>query len=230
MAVKILVVDDEYNIVELVKYNLKSNGYEVKEAYDGKEAIEMALSEKFDLIILDLMLPKIDGIEVCKTIKENNPNIKVIMLTAKSSESDKVLGLNIGADDYITKPFSIKELLARVNAVLRRSNENTKTLDRGIISIGNLEINLERHEVWKDGELVDLTLKEFELLRILAENKGKVLSRNTLLDMVWGYDFYGETRTVDVHVRNLRKKIEEDDRNPQYIETVRGVGYRIGMR
>lgn len=230
MAVKILVVDDEYNIVELVKYNLKSNGYEVKEAYDGKEAIEMALSEKFDLIILDLMLPKIDGIEVCKTIKENNPNIKVIMLTAKSSESDKVLGLNIGADDYITKPFSIKELLARVNAVLRRSNENTKTLDRGIIAIGNLEINLERHEVWKDGELVDLTLKEFELLRILAENKGKVLSRNTLLDMVWGYDFYGETRTVDVHVRNLRKKIEEDDRNPQYIETVRGVGYRIGMR
>ncbi len=230
MAIKILVVDDEYNIVELVKYNLENNGYEVKEAYDGKQAVDLALIEKFDLIILDLMLPKIDGIEVCKTIKEDNPNIPIIMLTAKTSESDKVLGLNIGADDYITKPFSIKELLARVNAVLRRSSEHIKTTDSGTIYLGNLEIHLDRHEVFKNGELIDLTLKEFELLRILAENKGKVLSRNTLLDMVWGYDFYGETRTVDVHVRNLRKKIEEDDKNPQYIETVRGVGYRIGMR
>lgn len=230
MGLKILVVDDEYNIVELLKYNLRNSGYEVKEAYDGQKAIEMVSMEKFDLIILDLMLPKIDGIEVCKIIKGENPLVPIIMLTAKSNETDKVLGLNIGADDYITKPFSIKELLARINAVLRRSNENTKIMDKGIICLGNLEIDLGRHEVRKNGILVDLTLKEFELLRTLAEHKGKVLSRNMLLDMVWGYDFYGETRTVDVHVRNLRKKIEEDDKNPQYIETVRGVGYRIGLR
>jgi two-component system alkaline phosphatase synthesis response regulator PhoP len=230
MSTKILVVDDEYNIVELVKYNLENSGYEVKEAYDGEEALDMISMERFDLIILDLMLPKIDGIEVCKRLKREEPYIPIIMLTAKSSEADKVLGLDIGADDYITKPFSIRELLARVNAVLRRSTESPKIIDERIIYLGNLEIDLERHEVRKNGELIDLTLKEFELLRILLENKGKVLSRNTLLDRVWGYDFYGETRTVDVHVRNLRKKIEEDDKNPQYIETVRGVGYRVGLR
>ena len=176
------------------------------------------------------MLPKIDGIEVCKRLKREDSHIPIIMLTAKSSEADKVLGLNIGADDYITKPFSIKELIARVNALLRRIGETEKQNGGVIINLGNLRVDLERHEVEKNGELLDLTLKEFELLRILLENKGKVLSRNILLDKVWGYDFYGETRTVDVHVRNLRKKIEDDDRNPQYIETVRGVGYRIGLR
>lgn len=230
MSAKILVVDDEPSIVELLKYNLENSGYEVKQAYDGEEALNIVSKERFDLIILDLMLPKIDGIEVCKRLKEEYFHIPIIMLTAKSSEADKVLGLNIGADDYITKPFSIKELIARVNALLRRIGEIEKQNDREIINIGNLKIDLERHEVEKNGELLDLTLKEFELLRILVENKGKVLSRNVLLDRVWGYDFYGETRTVDVHIRNLRKKIEDDDKKPQYIETVRGVGYRIGLR
>lgn len=230
MSTKILVVDDEHSIVELLKYNLENSGYEVKEAYDGEEALNMVSQERFDLIILDLMLPKIDGIEVCKRLKEEYFHIPIIMLTAKSSEADKVLGLNIGADDYITKPFSVKELIARVNALLRRIGEMEKQNDREIINIGKLKIDLERHEVEKNGKLLDLTLKEFELLRILVENKGKVLSRNILLDRVWGYDFYGETRTVDVHIRNLRKKIEDDDKNPQYIETVRGVGYRIGLR
>lgn len=230
MSTKILVVDDEHSIVELLKYNLENSGYEVKEAYDGEEALNMVSQERFDLIILDLMLPKIDGIEVCKRLKEEYFHIPIIMLTAKSSEADKVLGLNIGADDYITKPFSVKELIARVNALLRRIGEMEKQNDREIINIGKLKIDLERHEVEKNGKLLDLTLKEFELLRILVENKGKVLSRNVLLDRVWGYDFYGETRTVDVHIRNLRKKIEDDDKNPQYIETVRGVGYRIGLR
>lgn len=230
MSAKILVVDDEPSIVELLKYNLENSGYEVKQAYDGEEALNIVSKERFDLIILDLMLPKIDGIEVCKRLKEEYFHIPIIMLTAKSSEADKVLGLNIGADDYITKPFSIKELIARVNALLRRIGEIEKQNDRKIINIGNLKIDLERHEVEKNGELLDLTLKEFELLRILVENKGKVLSRNVLLDRVWGYDFYGETRTVDVHIRNLRKKIEDDDKKPQYIETVRGVGYRIGLR
>ncbi|MCF6460018.1 response regulator transcription factor [Clostridium sp. Cult3] len=230
MSIKILVVDDEPSIVELLKYNLENSGYEIKEAYDGVEALNMVSEERFDLIILDLMLPKIDGIEVCKRLKREDSHIPIIMLTAKSSEADKVLGLNIGADDYITKPFSIKELIARVNALLRRIGETEKQNGGVIINLGNLRVDLERHEVEKNGELLDLTLKEFELLRILLENKGKVLSRNILLDKVWGYDFYGETRTVDVHVRNLRKKIEDDDRNPQYIETVRGVGYRIGLR
>lgn len=230
MSTKILVVDDEHSIVELLKYNLENSGYEVKEAYDGEEALNMVSQERFDLIILDLMLPKIDGIEVCKRLKEEYFHIPIIMLTAKSSEADKVLGLNIGADDYITKPFSVKELIARVNALLRLIGEMEKQNDREIINIGKLKIDLERHEVEKNGKLLDLTLKEFELLRILVENKGKVLSRNILLDRVWGYDFYGETRTVDVHIRNLRKKIEDDDKNPQYIETVRGVGYRIGLR
>lgn len=230
MSTKILVVDDEHSIVELLKYNLENSGYEVKEAYDGEEALNMVSQERFDLIILDLMLPKIDGIEVCKRLKEEYFHIPIIMLTAKSSEADKVLGLNIGADDYITKPFSVKELIARVNALLRLIGEMEKQNDREIINIGKLKIDLERHEVEKNGKLLDLTLKEFELLKILVENKGKVLSRNILLDRVWGYDFYGETRTVDVHIRNLRKKIEDDDKNPQYIETVRGVGYRIGLR
>ena len=206
MSTKILVVDDEHSIVELLKYNLENSGYEVKEAYDGEEALNMVSQERFDLIILDLMLPKIDGIEVCKRLKEEYFHIPIIMLTAKSSEADKVLGLNIGADDYITKPFSVKELIARVNALLRRIGEMEKQNDREIINIGKLKIDLERHEVEKNGKLLDLTLKEFELLRILVENKGKVLSRNVLLDRVWGYDFYGETRTVDVHIRNLRKK------------------------
>ncbi len=229
MGAKILVVDDEKHIVELLKYNLENNKYIVSVAYDGLEALEKIKKEKFDLILLDLMLPKIHGIDLCKKLKNNKEtsNVPIIMLTAKSSEMDKVTGLEIGADDYITKPFSVREVLARVKAVLRRSKADTKKNPDKIIKIDKITIDLESYEVTKDNQVVDLTHKEFLLLKILAENRGKVLSRNVLLDMVWGYDYFGETRTVDVHIRNLRKKIEDDDKNPKYIETVRGVGYKF---
>ncbi len=229
MEAKILVVDDEEHIVELLKYNLERNRYIVNVAYDGVEALERIKKERFDLILLDLMLPKIHGIDVCKKIKNNEEtaNIPIIMLTAKSSEMDKVTGLEIGADDYITKPFSIREVLARIKAVLRRSKVTTKSNSDKIIKIDKININLESYEVTKNNEIIDLTHKEFLLFKILAENRGKVLSRNVLLDMVWGYDYFGETRTVDVHIRNLRKKVEDDDKNPKYIETVRGVGYKF---
>ena len=227
---KILVVDDEDHIVELIKFNLESSGYEVILAFNGEDAIEKVLEEKPDLIILDLMLPKIDGVEVCKIVKQNEAtsNISIIMLTAKSDESDKIVGLETGADDYMTKPFSVKELIARVNAVLRRNSyykleknaENT-------IKIGDIVIDDEKHEVMKANEKVELTLKEFELLRILAVHKGKVLSRNKLLDEVWGYEYFGDTRTVDVHIRHIRKKIEDDDNVFKYIETIRGIGYKM---
>jgi two-component system alkaline phosphatase synthesis response regulator PhoP len=228
MYEKILVVDDEEHIVELLKYNLEANGYAIKPTYSGREALNMAEKEKFDLIILDLMLPEIDGIEVCKRLKENSDtaNVPIIMLTAKSGEIDKVLGLEIGADDYITKPFSVRELLARVRALLRRVSKKTEIKGKVIID-KRIIIDLDKHEVYKDDKLVDLTLKEFELLKVLLESKGKVFSRDMLLNMIWGYDYFGETRTVDVHIRNLRKKIEDDDKNPKYIETVRGVGYKF---
>lgn len=226
---KILVVDDESHIVELVRFNLESNGYSVVEASDGKEALARAKEELPDLILLDLMLPVIDGTEVCKKLKSDSSTeaIPIIMLTAKSDEMDKIIGLEIGADDYITKPFSLRELLARVKAVLRRRTDiKIKEIDK-ILRVEDLVIDEEKHEVLKRGEKLDLTLKEFELLNILAKNRGKVLSRNYLLDEIWGYDYFGETRTVDVHIRHLRKKIEDDDKNPKYIETIRGVGYKL---
>ena len=228
---RILVVDDEDHIVELIKFNLETKGYNVISAFDGEEAIKKANNESPDLIILDLMLPKIDGVEVCRRIKEdeNTSNISIIMLTAKNDESDKIVGLEIGADDYMTKPFSVKELMARVKAVIRRNKSNQlpqKALD-GPIRIGLIEIDNSKHEVVKSGQKIELTLKEFELLRVLALNQGKVLSRNVLLDEVWGYDYFGDTRTVDVHIRHLRKKIEDDDKKPEYIETIRGIGYKM---
>lgn len=225
---KVLVVDDEEHIVELIKFNLEGNGYEVVEAYDGIKAIELSKEEKVDIVILDLMLPGIDGIEVCRSLRKNpdTEKIPIIMLTARSEETDKVLGLEIGADDYITKPFSVRELIARMKAVLRRSSDNKKEAKK-VIKINDIIIDIEKHEVTRNNDKIELTLKEFELLRILAENRGKVLSRNMLLDEVWGYDYFGETRTVDVHIRHLRKKIEENDKSPKYIETIRGVGYKM---
>ncbi len=225
---KILVVDDEEHIVELLKFNLENNGYDVLTAYDGNEALRKTKEKLPDLILLDLMLPKIDGIEVCRELKLNNitNDIPIIMLTAKGEETDKVLGLEIGADDYITKPFSIRELMARIKSVLRRSKKNREQ-KKNIIIIDDITIDVEKHEVTKNNEKIELTLKEFELLRILSNNRGKVLSRDFLLDKVWGYDYYGETRTVDVHIRHLRKKIEDDDKKYRYIETVRGIGYKI---
>lgn len=225
---KILVVDDEEHIVELLKFNLENSGYKVITANNGNDAITLAKENKPNLILLDLMIPGIDGLDVCKEIKKNNEtnNIAIIMLTAKGEEFDKILGLELGADDYMTKPFSIRELLARVKAVLRRSSINkVEKVDK--FESGHLCVDFERHEVKVNGVKVDMTLKEFELLEILIKNKGKILQREVLLDKVWGYEYVGETRTVDVHIRYIRKKIEKDDKNPKFIETIRGVGYRF---
>lgn len=225
---KILIVDDEEHIVELIKFNLENVDYQVITSYDGESAIDLVKKESPDLVILDLMLPGMNGIDVCREIKEDKEtsNTAIIMLTARSSETDKITGLEIGADDYITKPFSIKELIARVKAVLRRSNDNSNIIEN-IINIGDICIDHNRHEVSKKGVKLDFTLKEFELLSLLARNKGKVLSRNFLLDEIWGYEYFGDTRTVDVHIRHIRKKIESDDQHLKYIETIRGIGYKM---
>ena len=225
---KVLIVDDEEHIVELLKFNLLNAGYDVFTANDGINAVKIAKAEKPSLMLLDLMLPGIDGFDVCKEIKRNDEMKKtsIIMLTAKGEELDKILGLELGADDYITKPFSVRELLARVKAVLRRTN-SVGEIEDDVYDSQNLKVDFERHEVCVKGNKIDLTLKEFELLQILIKNKGKILTRETLLDKIWGYEYIGETRTVDVHIRYIRKKIEEDDKNPRFIETIRGVGYRF---
>ncbi|SHE89115.1 response regulator transcription factor [Clostridium fallax] len=225
---KILIVDDEEHIVELVKFNIENAGFKAITAYNGIDAIKKAKEEKPSLILLDLMIPGKDGYDVCKEIRKNEEtcNIPIIMITAKGEELDKILGLELGADDYITKPFSIRELIARVRAVLRRTTV-VSNYDKSL-KMGNLEIDFVKHEILKNGKKVDLTLKEFELLENLIKNKGKVLTREVLLDKIWGYEYIGETRTVDVHIRHLRKKIEDDDKNPKFIETIRGIGYRFG--
>lgn len=224
---KILVVDDEEHIAELISYNLTSNGYKVITANDGNDAVKLAVEEKPNLILLDLMIPGKDGYDVCKDIRSNSEvrNTPIIMLTAKSEELDKILGLELGADDYITKPFSVRELLARVKAVLRRFSISEP--ESNILVFGNLNADFDKREILVNNKKLDLTLKEFELLEILIRNKGKILTRDTLLDKIWGYEYIGETRTVDVHIRYLRKKIELDDKNPKLIETIRGVGYRF---
>lgn len=227
MAEKVLIIDDEEHIVELIRYNLETAGFRTLEAYNGIDGLLLAKKEIPDIILLDVMLPGIDGLEVCKKIRsdEKLKSIPVIMLTAKSEEIDKILGLELGADDYITKPFSVRELTARIKAVLRRFSNTEETNEK--YSFSDIEIDYDKHEVRKAGEKVDLTLKEFELLDHLIKNKGKVLTRDLLLDRIWGYEYVGETRTVDVHIRHLRQKIEEDDKNPKFIETVRGIGYRF---
>lgn len=230
MSVKrtIFLVEDESHIQELVKYNLESGGYGVSGFLSGEEMFIHCESIIPDMFILDLMLPGMDGYEILKRIRQN-PRLKtipVIMLTARSEEFDRVLGLELGADDYITKPFSIRELIARVKALFRRSDIPVENLPDKI-SAGDIIIDMQRHEVYKGDQRLDLTLKEFELLKMLIQNRGRVLSRDLLLEKVWGFDYYGETRTVDVHIRYLRQKIEEDDSKPEYIETVRGVGYRF---
>lgn len=226
MKHKILIVDDEPHIIELVKFNLEITGFKVLEATDGQKAIEITKKEKPDLVLLDLMLPIIDGFEVCRILRKNSETreIPIIMLTAKSEEVDKILGFEIGADDYITKPFSPRELVARVRAVLRRSkavNDSIRIEARDIV------IDVDKYEVTVRGEKKDFTPKQFDLLKILMSNPGKVFSREYLLENVWGYDYLGDTRTVDVHIRHLRQKIEEDSENPNHIETVRGVGYKF---
>jgi two-component system alkaline phosphatase synthesis response regulator PhoP len=235
---KVLVVDDEINIRELIKYNLMGAGYDVVDVETGEEALEVCKKEPICLVLLDLMLPGIDGLDVCKQLKNNEKtkDIPIIMLTAKSEEFDKVLGLELGADDYITKPFGVRELTARVKTCLRRlkKNEISKEVAKNgtrdnVIEVADLTINTETYEVFQRGEQIKLALKEFELLRLLAANKGKVYTRDFLLDSIWGYDYVGETRTIDVHVRHLRKKLQEND-TISYIETVRGVGYKFNYQ
>ena len=228
MSEKVLIIDDEMHIVELLRFNLETSGYKTIYSYDGFDGFIKAKDEKPDLILLDWMLPNISGIEVLKKIRQDADlkKIPVIMLTAKNMEDDKVEGLEVGADDYITKPFSIKELLARITSVMRRYGMNTGN-ESEELTAGNLKLNLTKHEVKINDKKVDLTLKEFELLKLLLKNRGKVLSRNFLLDEIWGYEYYGETRTVDVHIRYLRKKLEEAGADEKYIETIRGVGYKI---
>ncbi|MGL4450790.1 MAG: response regulator transcription factor [Sarcina sp.] len=224
---RILIVDDEMHIRELIKFNLEKNGFKTLQAADGKEAVELAKERQVDLIILDLMLPVMDGFEVCKEIRKDSVigNTPIIMLTAKGEEIDKIVGLEIGADDYMTKPFSVRELIARVKAQLRR-NSGVK-VESNVVNFGDVCVNLQTREVRKAGNLVDLTLKEFEILKILLKNKGSIITREVLLDRIWGYEYIGETRTVDVHIRHLRQKIESDDKNPMFIQTIRGVGYKF---
>ncbi len=228
----ILTVDDEVHILELLKYNLETAGYQVIQAETGEAALEILYHMKIDAVLLDLMLPKIDGLEVLRCIRSNAriKKMPVIMLTAKSDEFDKVLGLEMGADDYIAKPFSLRELQARVKALLRRVEEDQAALHipaPKVISTHGLEIGLETKSVTHNGKVIEMSLKEFELLKLLAEHPGKVYSRDTLLEKLWGYEYMGETRTVDVHIRHIRKKIEEDDSNPIFIKTVRGFGYKF---
>lgn len=225
-STKILIVDDEINIQELIKFNLKNQGYDVLVAGDGVEALRLVKTEKPDLILLDLMLPGIDGYDVCSQIRKNNSisSIPIIMITAKGEEFDKVHGLDLGADDYITKPFSIKELLARVNAILRRTKIQ---VFEDIYAFGSLIVDFQKHEVLRHNDKIDLTYKEFELLNEFIKNIGRVMTRDYLLEKIWGYEYIGETRTVDVHIRHLRKKIEEDAKTPKFIETIRGIGYRF---
>ncbi len=221
---KILVVDDERNIVELLKYNLEKEGYEVLSAYDGFEAVNIAKQDRPDLIILDIMLPGQGGLEVCRILRKET-KIPIIMATAKGEEIDKILGLELGADDYVTKPFSPRELVARVKAVLRRTSSKIEEKDE--LAFEDLTINLVKHEIRLKGEEVDLKPKEFDLLKLLATNPGKVFTRDFLLEQLWGYDYLGDTRTVDVHMRRLRQKIEEDAANPKFLKTVHGIGYKF---
>lgn len=223
---KILIVEDEVSISDLIKFNLSKEGYAVETAYDGREGLQKAQTIGADLILLDVMLPYMDGFEICRKVRENS-TVPILMLTAKEEEVDKVLGLELGADDYITKPFGMRELLARIKANLRRSSEMVAADDRPseIRKYGDIEIDVTRYEVKKNNEILDLTLREFELLRFLSEREGRVFSREQLLEEVWGYEYYGDIRTVDVTVRRLREKIEDDASDPQYIITKRGIGY-----
>ncbi|MBO2536907.1 response regulator transcription factor [Rummeliibacillus suwonensis] len=233
MTNKILVVEDEVSIATLLQYNLKQAGYDVIIANDGLDGLHKAIEEKPDLILLDLMLPKLDGMEVCKELRMKKLDIPIIMLTAKDDEFDKVLGLELGADDYMTKPFSPREVMARVKAVLRRSKvinnsqETEQSSGEKSYHIGLLNVYPDRFEAFLDDKLLEFTPKEFELLLYLLENKNRVLTRDQLLSAVWHYDFAGDTRIVDVHISHLRDQIEENSRKPKFIKTIRGLGYKF---
>ncbi|CAD7359511.1 MULTISPECIES: response regulator transcription factor [Staphylococcus] len=230
MAQRVLVVDDEQSIVTLLKYNLEQAGYVVEIAQDGEEALQKEKEKKPDLIVLDVMLPKKDGIEVCKTIRSDKNQVPILMLTAKDDEFDRVLGLELGADDYMTKPFSPREVVARVKAILRRSSvvDSVKNEDDDEdIVIGNIRIRPDFFEVYRNDTLLELTPKEFELLLYLVERQGRVITREHMLNSVWNYEFAGDSRIVDVHISHLRDKLEENPKQPQLIKTVRGLGYKL---
>lgn len=229
MKGKILVVDDEESLVRLITYNLNKEGFSTVHLYEGTQVLETVQREEPDLLILDLMLPGKDGLEICREIRASRNNIPIIMLTAKDEEIDKVLGLELGADDYVTKPFSVRELLARVKAVLRRKNQvhgNEENNEKDLV-VGIFTIKPERYEIYKQEQLLDLTLKEYELLEILLRNKGRVLKRDYLLEVLWDFPESANTRVLDVHVSKLREKIEDDSKNPKFLKTVRGLGYKF---
>jgi two-component system OmpR family response regulator len=229
---RIMIVEDDQTLVGVLKYNLAKDGYGVVTAIDGAQALEVARSEKPELIVLDIMLPKLDGLEVCRILRREM-TVPILMLTAKTEEIDKVVGLELGADDYMTKPFSMREFLARIRAMLRRTEmmkqeiASSKEVKPSVVKVGSLEIDPVRHQVSLSGSLLDLSPKEFDLLAFLASNQARVFSRDYLLEKVWGYDYAGDTRTVDVHIRWLRQKIEVDPAHPRHLLTVRGVGYKF---
>ncbi len=235
MSQRILVVDDEESIVTLLQFNLEKSGYDVMTAMDGANALTLATEESFDLIILDLMIPEIDGLEVCKKLRQQQILTPILMLTAKDDEIDKVLGLELGADDYMTKPFSPREVVARVRAILRRveqqtiisQQQETSQTSSTVITCGDISIYPGNYEVHYQRQPIDLTPKEFELLLYLATHKGRVLSRDQLLNAVWDYQFVGDTRIVDVHISHLREKLEPNTKKPIYIKTIRGLGYKL---
>ena len=237
----VLIVDDEQTIVDMLRYNLEKEGYKTLEANDGETAVAIALEQKPNLVLLDIMLPKMDGLTVCKRIRQTL-NIPILMISAKDEEIDKILGLELGADDYITKPFSVRELMARVKANLRKAEITAKKEEEpkeekkqeeaktNTIVVGDLSLDLNRFEVKVRGEVIDLTLREFEVLKYLANQPGQVVTREVLLEKVWGYEYYGDIRTVDVTVRRIREKIEKDTSNPKILITKRGVGYYIASK
>ena len=229
MEKKILIVDDEKPIVDVLKFNLEKDGYKTIEAYDGEQAVEMALTAKPDLIILDVMLPKMDGFTVCKKIRQKL-TCPIIMLTAKEEVVDKIIGLELGADDYMTKPFSVRELTARVKANLRKhvlAEEAANSEETDELKIKDLVLDVEKYVVVKKGKIIDLTMKEFEVIKLLATHVGQVFTREQILKNVWGYDYYGDVRSVDVTIRRIREKIEDNTSEPKYIITKRGIGYYV---
>ncbi|MDO4482314.1 MAG: response regulator [Bacillota bacterium] len=225
-AKRVLIIEDEVSISDIIKFNLLKEGYEIETAYNGEEGLKKALNLNFDLILLDIMLPQMDGFQVCRKVRESS-NVPIIMLTAKEEEVDKVLGLELGADDYITKPFGMRELIARIKANIRRTEFTSDSSDSNskITNYGNLTIDMTKYEARKNEKPLELTLREFELLKYLAEQENQVFSREQLLEEVWGYEYYGDIRTVDVTIRRLREKVEDDPGEPKYIMTKRGIGY-----
>lgn len=234
MGRKILIVEDESSIAELLKYNLTKNDFIVNCVSDGLNIVENIIEFNSELVLLDLMLPEKDGFEICKELSENEytKDIPIIIISSKSREFDKILALELGADDYICKPFSIKEIIARINAVFRRMEKlnSQKVSSLQELKFGDIRVDLKKREVYKKDLKLELTFKEFELLVMLIKSNGRVLTREYILDNIWGYKYVGETRTVDVHIRSLRKKIEDDDKNPVFIETMRGIGYKFNFK